>query len=110
MARIPVPNRRCSEVFTFDHNGIAFSGSVSRLIARDSEGTPHIGQAIEVFLEGGRNGTAIQSVARDTAVAASLALQFGCPLDTLRAALTRNDDGSPAGPLGALLDLVEGQG
>lgn len=110
MARIPVPARRHSEVFAFDHNGIQFSGSVSRLIARDKDGELAQGQVVEVFLEGGRNGTAIQSVARDTAVAASLALQFGCPLETLRAALTRDHDGAPAGPLSALLDLVEGQG
>lgn len=98
MTRIPVPNRRQCEVFTFEHNGIAFSGSVSR---RQEDW-----KLVEVFLDGGRIGSAIQAVARDTAVAASLALQGGIPLETLRAALTRNDDNTPAGPLGALLDLV----
>jgi ribonucleoside-diphosphate reductase alpha chain len=41
------------------------------------------------------------------AVAASLALQFGCPADTLRKALLRLTNGSAAGPLGRLLDLAE---
>ena len=41
--------------------------------------------------------------------AASLALQFGCSLDTLRRALLRNSDGSPATALGAALDIISGR-
>jgi ribonucleoside-diphosphate reductase alpha chain len=44
--------------------------------------------------------------ARDAAVAASLLLQHGCPLDTLRQALTRNGDGLGSGPLAHVLDLL----
>jgi hypothetical protein len=44
--------------------------------------------------------------ARDAAVAASLLLQHGCHLDTLRRALTRNSDGSASGPLAHALDLL----
>jgi ribonucleoside-diphosphate reductase alpha chain len=44
--------------------------------------------------------------ARDAAVAASLLLQHGCPVDTLRRALTRNSDGSASGPLAHALDLL----
>jgi hypothetical protein len=99
MTRAVIPNRREAEVFSFEHNGIAFSGSVSR---RQEDW-----RVVEVFLDGGKPGTAVQSVARDTAVAASLALQHGTPIEVLRQALTRNDDGTPAGPLGALLDLVD---
>lgn len=99
MNRLAVSNRRQSEVFAFEHNGIAFTGSVSR---RQEDW-----RVVEIFLDGGKVGTAIQAVARDTAVAASLALQHGCPIDVLRLALTRNDDNGPAGPLGSLLDLVE---
>jgi len=40
------------------------------------------------------------------AVAASLLLQHGCPLDTLRQALTRDGDGSGSGPLAHALDLL----
>lgn len=96
MTRASLANRRISEIFSFRHNGVPFTGQVSY----GAEGEP-----IEVFLDGGRIGSAIQAVARDTAVAASLALQHGTPIDMLRRALTRNDDGSPAGALGALLDL-----
>jgi hypothetical protein len=44
--------------------------------------------------------------ARDAAVAVSLLLQHGCPVDTLRQALTRNGDGSGSGPLAHALDLL----
>ena len=43
--------------------------------------------------------------ARDAAVAASLLLQHGCPVETLRRALTRNADSSASGPLARALDL-----
>lgn len=99
MTRTDIPTRRPSEIIAFDHNGIAYDGQVSYLM----DGTP-----IEIFLHGGKTGTPVQAVARDSAVAVSLALQFGAPIKTIRAALTRLDDGSAAGPLGQLLDLIVG--
>lgn len=96
--RQSIPNRRPCEVFSFEHGGIAYSGSVS---FRIDDGRP-----CEVFLDGAKPGTAVQAVARDSAVAVSLALQYGAPLPVLRAAMTRGEDGTAAGPLGALLDLV----
>jgi hypothetical protein len=49
-------------------------------------------------------GTPIDIGARDAAILASLALQHGGSPDELGRALTRNGDGSAAGPLGAVLD------
>ena len=98
--RQTIPNRRMSEIIAFRHSGIAYTGSVS--YCEDN------GLACEVFLDGGKAGTAVQSVARDSAVAVSLALQYGAPVSVIRAALARNGDGTPSGPLGAMLDLVEG--
>jgi hypothetical protein len=60
----------------------------------------------EVFLNTAKHGTAIDVNACDAAVAASLLLQYGCPVDTLRRALTRNSDGSASGPLAHALDLL----
>jgi len=54
----------------------------------------------------GKHGTAVDTNARDAAVAASLLLQHGCSVDTLRRALTRNGDGSASGPLARVLDLL----
>jgi hypothetical protein len=62
------------------------------------------GSASEVFLNAGKYGTAVDSNARDAAVAASV--QYGCPLNTLRRALTRNANDSASGPLADALDLL----
>ena len=45
---------------------------------------------------------------RESAIAASLALQYGCPLDVLRRALLRDPRGRASTPLGAALDLIAG--
>ena len=60
----------------------------------------------EIFLNTRKHGTAVDVNARDAAVAASLLLQHGCHVDTLRNALTRNSDGSASGPLARALDLL----
>jgi hypothetical protein len=93
-----LPSRRRSELISFEHEGLRFHGSVSRYSD---------GRIAEFFLDLEKPGGTAGIAARDAAVAASLALQFGCPVATLRRALTRLTDGSAAGPLGRLLDLVE---
>lgn len=60
----------------------------------------------EVFLNVGKTGEQAETLARDSAVLLSLALQHGVPLTTIGHALTRNADGSPSGPIGALVDLM----
>ena len=98
MARETLANRRQTQTFRFDHEGHRYYGSVSRF--RD-------GRPAEVFLDAGKPGASIQAIARDGAVFVSLALQHGCPLEVLRKAITRLDDGTAAGPFGRLLDMVE---
>ncbi len=44
--------------------------------------------------------------ARDAAVAASLALQYGCPLQVLQRALLRDSQGRPSTPLGTAIDAI----
>jgi ribonucleoside-diphosphate reductase alpha chain len=101
MTRALLPNRRDADVLRFEHDGIAFTGTIG-LYPNDTPG--------EVFLEGGKPGSATQALARDVAVIASLAMQHGCPIESLRHAVTRLDDGSAAGPMGRLLDLIAAQG
>lgn len=98
MTRARLPNRRKSALVTFAHDGIRYHASLSKLAD---------GMIGEVFLDGAKPGTPVAIVGHDLAIAASLALQFGCPLDTLRKALARNSHGERAGPLGDLLDLVD---
>lgn len=100
--RLALPNRRLASRFKFHHGGIRYYAT----LGFEPDGEPR-----EIFLQGGKAGSAIEAVARDTAVFASLALQYGCPLEVMQKAITRLDDGSPAGPGGRLLDLIaEGAG
>jgi hypothetical protein len=98
--RTRLPNRRQSETFEFTHEGHRYTACVGF----DRKGAP-----AEVFLSTGKPGSGLEAVARDLAVTLSLGLQFGVPVDTLRHAVTRLDDGTAAGPAGKLLDLVAGR-
>jgi hypothetical protein len=42
----------------------------------------------------------------DAAVVASIALQYGVPLDVIRKALMRDPRGRASGPLGEALDII----
>jgi ribonucleoside-diphosphate reductase alpha chain len=64
------------------------------------------GRPAEIFIQNHKPGSQADANARDSAVAASLALQFGCPLETLRGAVLRNADGAAATPVGAALDAI----
>ena len=97
MTRQRLPNRRQHELMTFQHDGIRYTAGVGRF----EDGT-----IAEIFLQTAKQGTAIDVNARDAAVAASLLLQHGCSVNTLRQALTRNGDGSGSGPLARALDLI----
>jgi hypothetical protein len=99
-ARLRLPNRRACESFEFRHTGLDFT-----LCA----GPYQDGRVAEIFLSSHRPGSPIEAIARDAAVTVSIALQFGVPLETIRAALTKDHDGQPATLLGAALDaLAEG--
>jgi hypothetical protein len=97
MIRDHLPNRRPHVVVEFAHDGIRYSAGLG--VFGDD-------RPAEVFLNAGKAGTAIETYARDAAILLSLLLQHGCPIATARHAVTRNQDGSPSGPLGALLDLL----
>jgi ribonucleoside-diphosphate reductase alpha chain len=97
MTRQRLPNCREHELLTFEHEGIRYTAGVGRFVD---------GGLAEIFLNTAKNGTALDVNVRDAAVAASLLLQYGCSVDTLRQALTRNSDGSGSGPLARALDLM----
>ena len=94
--RRQLPNRRGHELLDFEHVGIRYTVGIGRF---------EDGRLAEIFLNTARYGTAVDVNARDAAVATSLLLQHGCPVDTLRHALTRNSDSSASGPLARALDL-----
>jgi hypothetical protein len=97
LARERLPNRRASETFNFEVEGLRYCATVSRFVD---------GRIGEIFLSNHKVGSQSDASATDAAVAASLALQHGCTLEVLRGALLRDMGGRAATPLGVALDLV----
>lgn len=60
----------------------------------------------EVFINCGRSGEQAETLARDSAILLSLALQYGVPIAAMKKSITRNVDGSPTGPIGAIIDIL----
>jgi ribonucleoside-diphosphate reductase alpha chain len=96
-SRLRLPNRRASTTFEVQALGLHFTVSVSKY----SDGRP-----AEIFVTNHRAGSAAGIMASDGAIAASLALQFGCPVDVLRKALSRDSAGRATSPLGVGLDRL----
>ena len=90
-------DRRASISFTFEVAGLFYTCTYSRF----ADGI--IG---ELFLQNYKPDSQSDFNARDAAVAASLASQFGCPIEVLRHALLRDTHGRASSPLGTALDLV----
>ena len=93
-----LPNRRTSVSFSFEISGLRYSCTFSRFASSN--------EVAELFLQNTKPSSQSDINARDSAVAASLALQYGCPLDVLRGAVLRNAHGEASSPLGAALDLI----
>ncbi len=82
------------------HGGAEFPYHVTVGLYRDQ--SIDIG---EIFINtAGKAGSDIDTMVSDAAVAVSLALQYGCPIEVLRSAMKRNPDGSPAGLMSHALD------
>ena len=92
-----LPDRRACETFAFQYNGLDHAASVSFF--------PN-GELAEIFLGNAKAGSHSDSAAKDTAVVASIALQYGVPLEVIRHALLRDSRGIASSPLGVALDLL----
>ena len=95
-----LPDRRGSMTFMLEAGGLRFTATVSQF------GDGSLG---EIFLQNHKASSAAGIFASDAAIAASLALQFGCPIETLRKALCRDARGNATGPLGVALDTLARQ-
>jgi len=98
--RTRLPDRRPAMRFDLTVAGLQFTATVGSVN----------GRVMEVFLQNHKPGSAADFFARDAAIAASLALQFGCPLEVLRRAVLRDPRGAPSTPLGAAIDVIAGMG
>ena len=111
-ARAHLPNRRSSHLETLEVAGQTFEACVGL--------DPTTGQPLEVFLNGGKEGSQFDAMLADAATVISIALQFGVPIHALAKSVGRapnvstmpgsldqlNAGSQPASPIGAALDLL----
>lgn len=100
MTRETLPARREHELIKFTFRGRTYFAGVGRF----TDGRP-----AELFIDPRKAWADATADARDAAVAASIALQYGAPVEVLRDALTRDEAGNAAGVLGAALDALAGE-
>jgi hypothetical protein len=100
-ARHRLPNRRPSETFEFEVQGLGYTCTFSRF--------PD-GRISELFLSNHKTNSSADVNARDSAITFSIAVQHGADPEIIRRALCRDAQGNPSGPLGAALDKIFGEG
>jgi hypothetical protein len=92
-----LPNRREATTFDVEADGLRYRATIGRYAD---------GRLAEIFLVNHTAGSQAGIMASDAAVVASIALQYGVPLDVIRGALMRDPRGKPSGPLGVVLDRL----
>jgi ribonucleoside-diphosphate reductase alpha chain len=97
--RLRLPNRRQSQTFELEVGGLRYIATASQY---------EDGRVGELFLANGKSNSAADTVARDSAIAFSFAVQHGADPHAIRLALCRDSHGRACGPLGAALDLLFG--
>lgn len=99
-------NRRYSENITFEVR----RDGVPPIPYMATVGFYPDGRVAEIFLRSGKTGSDTAISTNETAIAVSMALQHGTPLETIRKAMPRTNDGRPEGAIGTLLDLLVQEG
>jgi hypothetical protein len=97
LKRERLSNRRLSETFDLECAGLRYTCTVGRFSD---------GRIAEIFLGNHKSNSAADTNARDSAIVASLALQYDADIETIRKALSRDSHGRASGPLGAALDRL----
>jgi hypothetical protein len=92
-----LPNRRQAINTSFERDGARFEMTA---------GYYPDGRAGEIFLSADRANSLLDFLMSDAAILASLALQYGCPLDDIRHALKRDIRGEASSPIGEALDKI----
>ena len=99
MIRRMLPERRSSATFSIKHGRMTPPFVVTVGYYED-------GSVGEVFIAGTKSGSDFDAVARDGAILLSLAIQHGVPIETIKHAVTREEDGSPSTIVGAVVDKL----
>jgi hypothetical protein len=92
-----LPNRRPAETIEFERDNLNYQMTV---------GLYPSGRPGEIFLNSEHSNSLLDALAHDAAILASLALQFGCPLDVITHALKRDAQGTASSPIGQAMDLI----
>jgi hypothetical protein len=100
-ARERLPNRRFAETLDIQVDGLAYRATIGRYAD---------GRLAELFIDMSKVGSAADAVARDCAIATSLALQLGADPEVLRRATCRDARGKAVGPVGIVLDQLAQEG
>ncbi|CDP51973.1 hypothetical protein [Devosia sp. DBB001] len=100
--RRKLPERRHSEVVSFDH--VLSNGGRDGYIA--TIGYQPDGRVGEVFIDRPKVSNDASNLGHDVAVLISIAMQYGVPLDVLRSAVGRDENGIPHSLAGTVLDLL----
>jgi hypothetical protein len=99
MTRERLRDRRASETFNLEHAGVRYTVRFSRF---------EDGRVAEAFIANHKWGGSADIAARDAGILLSFCLQFGCPIEDIARALSRNSDGSASGVVGAAVDKIMG--
>jgi hypothetical protein len=97
LIRKRLPNRRSCETRVIEALGLRFTLSVGKYVD---------GRIGECFLTNHKAGSAAGIMASDSAVLASLLLQYGADLEMIRKSLMRAPNGAALSPIGVALDLL----
>src|ERR1035437_9135606 len=92
-----LPNRRPAISTSFERAGARFEMTAGYY----PDGRPG-----EIFLAADRANSLLDFLMSDAAILASLALQYGAPLDEIRHALKRDGRGAATSPIGEALDRL----
>jgi hypothetical protein len=92
-----LPNRRASQNLEFERDNLNYYMTIGLYLDF------RVG---EIFLNSQHGNSFVDAIAHDAAILASIALQFGCPLDTIRHAIKRDSSGKASSPIGEAIDLA----
>jgi hypothetical protein len=92
-------NRRLASTFDLDVAGLRY---------KVTAGYFPEGALAEFFISNHKAGNASDVAARDAGILLSLLLQYGCPIETIAHALSRNSNGTASGVIGAAVDKIMG--
>ena len=97
--RKKMPNRRPTATWNIEFEQQKLTGTISY--------DPETGLPREAFFSTrAKAGTLLDGLLYDAGVLLSLALQYGTPATALAKSVARLEDGSPASPVGELIDVI----